>query len=302
VSVGVIVPVYAAAGQPRYLEQSLDAVLSQAPPPGDVIVVDDGSPEPVRLSAAHGAACRLVRREQRGGPGPARDTALTVLGTDLVACADADDVWLPGKLAAQLEALEAAPDAALCFGVATTVGPDGRPTGETWKTLDPGLLPSPALAASLYEHNPIPTSTVVARRQAVLDAGGFTGPPLCEDWDLWLRMLGRGDRFILATGGRILYRRHAGGATADISALAESALEVHARHAALVDGASCRRVRARDLVALARGRVRERRYADARRALDEAAGLAPLNSRDRALRAVLGVPVIRAGLGRRGPY
>ena len=98
VSVGVIVPVY---GRPRYLREALDAVLGQEPRPDEVIVVDDASPEPVVLTREHAVACRLVRREERGGPGAARDTALELLQTGLVACADADDVWLAGKLAVQ---------------------------------------------------------------------------------------------------------------------------------------------------------------------------------------------------------
>jgi glycosyltransferase involved in cell wall biosynthesis len=294
--IGVIVPVYAGAGPAPYLDEALAAVLGQDPPPDDVVVVDDGSPEPVRVGEAHAARCRLVRREQRGGPGAARDTALQLLQTELVACADADDAWCEGKLSAQLRAFEGAPDAALCYGIAEIVGPDGTPTGERWD------IPAPLSPQALYEHNPIPTSSVLARRDAVLAAGGFAGPMLCEDWALWLRMTERGERFVLATDAHVRYRRHEGGATADISALAEAALHVHELHAGLVDEPTARRVRARDLLALARGRVRERRYGAARDALERAAALAPLDARERMLKAVLAVPGARSLLGRRSPY
>ena len=62
------------------------------------------------------------------------------------------------------------------------------------------------------------------------------------------------------------------------------------------------RARAGDLVALARGRVRQRRYAEARAALREAATLAPPTPRERALAATLSLPGLRAVLGRRPPY
>ena len=64
-SVGVIVPVY---GRAQYLSQALAAVLEQEPPPDEVIVVDDGSPDPIALDPRHAAACRLVRREAARWP------------------------------------------------------------------------------------------------------------------------------------------------------------------------------------------------------------------------------------------
>jgi len=295
----VIVPVY---GRPRYLQEALDAVLAQDPRPDEVIVVDDGSPEPVSLPPAHASACRLIRRERRGGPGAARDTALAVLRTNLIACADADDVWLPGKLAAQLSALEDHPEAALCFGTAIIVGPDGEPTGERWQILPTGVLSAEFLAPLLFETNPIPTSSVVVRRRALVAAGGFTGPPLGEDWALWLRLLTLGERFLYEPRAAIRYRRHAQGATADIAALAASAFFIHETHGGLVDEATRQRVRAADLTALARGRVRERRYRAARRALAQAATLARPEPREVVLGAVLAVPLLRAVLGRRDPY
>jgi hypothetical protein len=48
--------------------------------------------------------------------------------------------------------------------------------------------------------------------------------------------------------------------------------------------------------------VRERRYRAARRTLAEAATLAPPEPREVVLRALLGVPLLRAVLGRRDPY
>lgn len=292
-------PVY---GPAPYLSEALGAVLGQDPAPDEVIVVDDASAIPIALDPAHAASARLVRRERRGGPGPARDTALAALHTDLVAFADADDVWHPGKLAAQLEALARHDEVAVCFGRAIVVGPDGQPTGEQWETLPSGVLSGEQLAPLLFEHNPIPTSSVVARREAIAAAGAFSGPPLGEDWALWLRMLARGERFLFEPGAVINYRRHPDGATADIAALAESAFFIHETHQDMVDEGTRRRVKAADLTALARGRVRQRKYRAARGALAQAAALESPPPRERALRALLAVPGVRAGLGRRDPY
>ena len=189
--VGVIVPVH---GFPAYLAETLDCVLGQDHAPDAVVVVDDGSPEPVRLHPDHAPRCTLVRREACGGPAAARATGLEALGpgADLVALCDADDAWADGKLAAQVEALDRLPEAAACFGRALVVGPDGRATGERWAEPAAGTHAGPELAALLYAGNPIPTSSMVLRRGALDAAGGFASPVrLAEDWDLWLRLAGR---------------------------------------------------------------------------------------------------------------
>ncbi len=77
---------------------------------------------------------------------------------------------------------------------------------------------------------------------------------------------------------------------------------MHAAHADLVDEDSRRRAEARDLVLLARGRVRQRRYRDAAEALARADTLLPLRGRARVLRRLVGVPGVRSALGRRRPY
>ena len=232
--VGVIVPVH---GFAPYLAEALDCILTQEPAPAAVLVVDDASPHPLALHPDHAPHCALVRRERCGGPAAARATGLQALeaGVELVALCDADDAWAAGKLAAQLDAFERFADAALCFGRALVVGADGRATGERWTKLAGGLHAGPSLAAQLYESNPIPTSSVVLRRAALEAAGGFQSPVrLAEDWDLWLRLAARGDPFVGAPEAVVRYRRHPGGLTADVAALASCQLELHRVHGGLV--------------------------------------------------------------------
>lgn len=300
-TVGVIVPV---RGPAPYLPEALSSILSQEPSPADVVVVDDASDEPVALPGEAARGCRLVRRERRGGPAGARQSGLEALATSLVALCDADDAWEAGKLALQTAALERHPQAALCFGRATVVGPDGLSTGERWEEPAAGVHEPGDLLPLVYERDPVPTSSVLVRRDAVERAGGFASdvPFGVEDWDLWLRLLSAGYAFVCEEGARVRYRRHGAGLTADLTNLAAGSLEIHARHARLVGPELRDRVRARDLTTLARGRVRRRDYAGARAALREAQDLCRPQPRERALRALLAVPGIRAALGRRSPY
>jgi glycosyltransferase involved in cell wall biosynthesis len=297
--VGVIVPVLAPA---PYLAEALESVLGQDPPPDVVVVVDDGSQPPLEVREN----VQVVRLEDGPrGPAAARGAGLALLDTELVALADADDVWEPGKLAAQLDALEKHPGATVCFGRAIAVDAGGRPTHEQLPELAAGLHTAQALRAELFERNLVPAATAVIWRDALDAVGGFEGGPALpagSDWELWLRLAAAGHAFVSEPRAVVRYRRHPDALTGEVALLGEAGLAIHAEHAALVDLVAARRARALDLQTLARGRVRQRRYAEAREALAEAAELEPTEMRERVLRAVLHVPGLRAALGRRNPY
>jgi glycosyltransferase involved in cell wall biosynthesis len=276
--IGVVVPVH---GWAPYLAEALDGVLANDP--DEVVVVDDASPEPVVLLPEHTARCRLVRRDVNGGLAAARDTGIAALGdVGWVALCDDDDAWAPGKLAAQRAALAGDPGVAALFCPALVVGPDGRATGERWPAPPRPLLPG------LYERNPLCASSAVVRR----DVAWFDAAlRRAEDWDLWLRLAGRGERLGWAPDGLVHYRRRPGTLSADVAALARAGQEVHARHAGLVDASVRARVAAADARALADGLVRRRDYAAAR-------AVEPRRVR----RALLAAPGPRALMGRRDPY
>jgi glycosyltransferase involved in cell wall biosynthesis len=278
--IGVIVPVKPPT---PYLDEALESLRAQDPAPDEHVVVLD---------------------DLGKGPAEMRQEGLGRLGDcDWIALLDADDAWEPGKLAAQRAAIARHPGAAVCFGRAIAVDERGEPTGEQLPELEAGLHAAAELAPRLFESNPIPASSALIRRDWLLDAGGFAGPaPLASDWDLWLRLAACGCDFVCEPRARIRYRRHGGGVTADVSALAESRLAVHDSHESLVAEDVRRRVKSDDLVLLARGRIRERRWEEAARALREADKCEPLGRRELMLRRLVRVPGLRNVLGRRRPY
>jgi len=296
--IGVIVPVRAPA---PYLAEALDSALGQRPAPAEIVVVDDASLEPLTLSPAHGARCTLVRRETRGGPAAARATGLEALGAHLVALLDSDDVWKPGKLAVQAKVMQSEPEVGLCFGRATVIGPDGRPTGHDMGEVPEGTLAPRRMLRELLEGNPIATSSTVIRRSALEAAGGFVGEST-DDLGCWLRLAETGTPFYFEPRAAVRYRRHPGGLTDDIGVGARIALAALDLHGHVLDPQTRSRLRRDYLTLLARGEIRERRYPEARAALREAARHGPLAAREKALSLLAAIPGVRAGLGRRDPH
>jgi glycosyltransferase involved in cell wall biosynthesis len=109
-SVGVVIPTRGDRSGP--LREAVESALAQDYP-GEVsvvVVADGGDPDGVADQVA-GVGCARRRRVRvltnvltPGLPG-ARNTGIAACDTDLVAFCDDDDLWLPGKLAAQVRAL-----------------------------------------------------------------------------------------------------------------------------------------------------------------------------------------------------
>ena len=102
--IAVIIPVYNGA---RTLARALDSVLAQSDVARlEVVVVDDGSQDAsADIARAYPSVRVLSGRAAPEGPASARNAGIAATQSDLVAFLDADDVWLPGKLRAQLDAL-----------------------------------------------------------------------------------------------------------------------------------------------------------------------------------------------------
>jgi glycosyltransferase involved in cell wall biosynthesis len=103
--------------------EAIDSVLCQRNGEVEVVVVDDASTDDTANVVERRFASRiqLLRLPQRRGAGAARNAGLRVARGDLLAFLDDDDLWLPGKLDAELRVFETFPDAeaivsdSLCF-------------------------------------------------------------------------------------------------------------------------------------------------------------------------------------------
>lgn len=126
--VSVVVPHYNRAER---LLQTIASVQAQTLSDWELLIVDDASPtgpEPVLAPALADPRVRLVRQAHNGGPSIARNTGVERARGRFVAFLDSDDLWAPGKLEAQVEAVMAAPDPdrVLCATQVLKRGPGSR--------------------------------------------------------------------------------------------------------------------------------------------------------------------------------
>lgn len=183
-TVSVVIPAYNAAW---CVARAIDSVLAQTFQDFELIVVNDGSTDDTaRVLAGYGDALKVIT-QANGGLSQARNTGIGAARGRYVAFLDADDGWLPEKLARQVALMEAHPDLAFCSTAARLVGPDGTALGE-WRHRPSHL---PTLEAIFAENAFVAGSgsAVLVRREALAKAGGFdTTLRSLEDIDMWMRL------------------------------------------------------------------------------------------------------------------
>jgi len=210
-TVSAIVPAYQAA---ETVGRALKSIANQTKLPDEIIVVDDGSTDGTADIAEEVGASLFgvdvtVLRLTHKGAGAARNSAVQEAKFDYVAFLDADDEWLPEKLERSIEVLEAT-DSVLVSHDYIRRESSGeelvvrRCSKHFNRPGDPYVW--------LYRLGYIATSGVVARRNAVLAAGGFDETLLtAQDFALWLSMLEKPDAtFQIFSGAYLRYYVTAG--------------------------------------------------------------------------------------------
>jgi len=122
VAYSVVIPAYNAAATIR---SAVDSVLRQTLIPQEIIVVDDGSTDETAAVVAAIPGPITITRQANAGPGAATTAGLDRVATPFVATLDADDLWLPQKIARQVECFADDPGLAGVFTLARLF-PDGQ--------------------------------------------------------------------------------------------------------------------------------------------------------------------------------
>jgi len=216
-SVSVIMPAYNSAA---FIGEALDSVVSQTRAVTEIIVIDDGSTdETCKIASSYPNV--VVVRTNHQGPAAARNTGIRRAQGKYVAFLDADDIWYADKIRDHTNALATHPNAAFCF--ATLWGlpypnqtnqlikpywPDELVAWLDGKAVDDGSVFGDVYGL-LLRANCVNTSSVVVRREALIEVGMFDeSMNHGEDHDLWLRLARRWPA-VFMVNSKSRYRIHA---------------------------------------------------------------------------------------------
>jgi glycosyltransferase involved in cell wall biosynthesis len=179
-TVSVIIPTHNRAWA---LTRAIDSVLAQEFRDFEIVVVDDGSTDHTsEILQSYSQIC-IVKQDHRG-VSAARNAGIARAQGRLVTFLDSDDSWLPSKLSVQIEFFNARPDALICQ------------TEETWIRHGHHVNPkkrhrkfSGMIFERCLELCIVSPSAVMMRRSLFDKIGAFDEAlPVCEDYDLWLRI------------------------------------------------------------------------------------------------------------------
>jgi cellulose synthase/poly-beta-1,6-N-acetylglucosamine synthase-like glycosyltransferase len=175
------------------IRESVESALAQTVDDIEVIVVDDGSPEPIAdtLSEVHDPRLRLLRHDRNRTAPAARNTALRAARAPLVSQLDADDAWEPEYLESVLGCFDD-PQIGLAYSNCRIVG---HPLGHEDYIGEPSVHPIDRFP-KIAEQNPIPALTATMRTDAVRAVGGWAQWLwVCDDYHLYMKLAHAGWRF-----------------------------------------------------------------------------------------------------------
>jgi len=181
-AVTVIIPTFNRAHK---IPRAIASVLYQTFADYEILVVDDGSED-----ATHEVLTRFrshikwITHSKNLGVSAARNTGIRESHSPLIAFLDSDDYWLPDKLAAQISFFSEHPEAVACQTEELWIRRGARVNPMKKHFKPSGEIFEPSLKLCV-----VSPSAVVVKRSLLEEVGVFDeGFPVCEDYDLWLRV------------------------------------------------------------------------------------------------------------------
>lgn len=168
--VSAIIPVY---NGETTIARALDSVFNQDFDQAiEVLVTNDCSSDATaKILAEYGERIRVITQPRRMGAIAARNAAVAASSGEYLAFLDADDAWLPNKLATQIPALDRNPRAVLAYSEYQSIYPDGRECMPT--SFTPRFGHAPSMEEMLAVLWPFVPSTFVMRRGVYLGGEVF---------------------------------------------------------------------------------------------------------------------------------
>lgn len=211
--ISVVVPCFNGVA---HVGAALRSALDQGWPALEVIVVDDGSTDGSAAWIRREFPLVTVIEQANQGVAAARNHGIAAAHGEWIAFLDADDIWLPGKLTAQMAVAAATPETRMTYTAwAVWASDDASPEVGFLNNLQQSAGvetlwngPSGWIYPQLLLDCEVWTSTVLIQRSLLDEIGGFyIQLRIGEDYDLWLRA-SRRTQIIRVPRPLALYRQH----------------------------------------------------------------------------------------------
>ena len=183
--VSIIIPSY---NRLPLLKEAVDSVLAQNFEDFELIVVDDGSTDGTADEMKkYGGRVRLLRHPENRGVSAARNRGILNAKGKYIAFLDSDDLWVKGKLKIQVAFLEDNPHYPICYTDEIWIRRGKRVNPKNKHAKYSGWIFEKCLPLCI-----ISPSSVMMKKTLFSKVGLFDEAlPVCEDYDLWLRISAR---------------------------------------------------------------------------------------------------------------
>jgi ABC-type multidrug transport system fused ATPase/permease subunit/GT2 family glycosyltransferase len=185
-AVSIIMPTF---NRLEFLPPAIESVFAQTFTQWELIIADDGSGAETRayLQSLADPRVRVLWLAHSGRPSAVSNAALREARGEYVAFLDSDDLWLPGKLEAQIESLRRHPERGWSYTKFSLVNESGAPIAA--RTAQWPVASGWILEKLLHESTVIAQPSVVVSRQLLEQLGAFDERLImCYDDELWLRL------------------------------------------------------------------------------------------------------------------
>jgi len=200
-TVSVITAVYNAG---RFVEAAIASILAQTYRDLEVIVVDDGSTDDTAARvAAFGPRVTMIA-QANGGVAAALNTGIRHSRGAYVTFLDADDVWLPQRMARVMDAFARHSEAGAVYHGYAPIDAMGRPIGHPFIPTRSASILEPLLCGLFVGQS------MITFKRSYLDRAGLFDPAMrmLPDWDCFVRIALGGCVFECVPEALVHYRLH----------------------------------------------------------------------------------------------
>ena len=179
---------------PEWFDNSIKSMLEQTIFPDEFVIVEDGELTDdldcvvEKYVKKFPNVFKIVKIEKNGGLGPALKRGVEDCKNEFIARMDSDDYCLPNRIEKEFEMFDKDPD----------LGMVGTNVAEFTESIDnvisKVILPetNEEIIKFSKKRNPFRHPSILFKKSSVLKAGNYREYYLCEDYDMWLRMIRSG--------------------------------------------------------------------------------------------------------------